>query len=78
MRAKCEPVFNNTCLGTTVNHQYTSNVLANDSKTLGDIHDKLMMWKGLQYVPKCWEVVQAFLCAVYMPKCEDGLVELPT
>ena len=76
--AKCQPMVNTTCLGTTVSHSYTSHVLANDSMSLGDIHEKLTMWQGLQYVPKCWEVVQPFLCAIYMPKCEEDKVEVPS
>ncbi|XP_042692752.1 smoothened homolog [Centrocercus urophasianus] len=33
---------------------------------------------GLRNAPRCWDVIQPLLCAVYMPKCEDGQVELPS
>lgn len=28
--------------------------------------------------PRCWAVIQPLLCAVYMPKCENDRVELPS
>lgn len=40
--------------------------------------DKLLLWQSLRSVPKCWAVIQPFLCALYMPRCENGLVELPS
>lgn len=33
---------------------------------------------GLRNAPRCWAVIQPLLCAVYMPKCENGKVELPS
>lgn len=33
---------------------------------------------GLRNAPRCWSVIQPLLCAVYMPKCENGRVELPS
>ena len=33
---------------------------------------------GLRNAPRCWAVIQPLLCAVYMPKCENGRVELPS
>ncbi|EDO45534.1 predicted protein, partial [Nematostella vectensis] len=32
---------------------------------------------GLKFLPKCWEVLQPFLCQIYKPKCKNGSVELP-
>ncbi|XP_038052164.1 smoothened homolog [Patiria miniata] len=74
----CVPVMNSTCLGSSIQHSFTSLDLANDSVTQEDILRNFRMWEGLRLVPKCWEVVQPFLCAVYLPKCEDGMVELPS
>jgi smoothened protein len=37
-----------------------------------------MFWQNLKSVPKCWAVIQPFLCALYMPRCENGTVELPS
>ncbi|XP_077990386.1 protein smoothened-like [Glandiceps talaboti] len=74
----CEAVTSDTCLGTKLSHSYTSTILANDSSSQDEIRAKLAMWKGLQYVPRCWEVIQPLLCSVYMPKCENGFVELPS
>ncbi|MGH0125661.1 UNVERIFIED_CONTAM: hypothetical protein FKN15_023940 [Acipenser sinensis] len=36
------------------------------------------MWSGLRNAPRCWEVIQPLLCSVYMPKCDNGKVELPS
>lgn len=36
----------------------------------------------MKYVPKCWQIVQPFLCAVFRPKCEtindEDYVYLPS
>ena len=37
-----------------------------------------MFWQNLKSVPKCWAVIQPFLCALYMPRCDNGMVELPS
>ncbi|XP_033640595.1 smoothened homolog [Asterias rubens] len=74
----CVPVINSTCLGSAIDHSFTSLDLANDSVTQDDILANLRMWEGLQLVPKCWEVIQPLICAIYLPKCENGLVELPS
>lgn len=34
--------------------------------------------QGLKYIPKCWLYVQPFLCSLYMPKCSNDTVELPS
>jgi hypothetical protein len=34
--------------------------------------------EGLKKSPKCWAVIQPLLCAVYMPKCQDGIMDLPS
>ena len=31
--------------------------------------NNLRKWEGLRHIPKCWEVVQAYLCSVYKPRC---------
>ena len=36
------------------------------------------MLQGLKYIPKCWAVVQPFLCSLFMPKCVNDTVYLPT
>ncbi|KAJ8262247.1 hypothetical protein GJAV_G00164270 [Gymnothorax javanicus] len=49
-----------------------------DSSTQEEAFEKLAMWSGLRNAPGCWAVIQPLLCAVYMPKCENGRVELPS
>lgn len=44
----------------------------------GAIPVPVPMPAGLRNAPRCWDVIQPLLCAVYMPKCEDGQVELPS
>uniref|UniRef100_A0A8C7JX71 Protein smoothened n=1 Tax=Oncorhynchus kisutch TaxID=8019 RepID=A0A8C7JX71_ONCKI len=38
----------------------------------------LLTHSGLRNAPRCWAVIQPLLCAVYMPKCDNGQVELPS
>lgn len=40
--------------------------------------EKLHLLQALQHVPKCWAVVQPFLCSIFMPKCVNNTVELPS
>jgi hypothetical protein len=35
-------------------------------------------WEGLRSSPRCWAVIQPLLCSYYMPKCQDGLIDLPS
>ncbi|XP_028305671.1 protein smoothened [Gouania willdenowi] len=74
----CEALKYNTCLGSPLPYTHTSLVLAEDSNTQQEAFEKLNMWSGLRNAPRCWSVVQPLLCAVYMPKCENGHVELPS
>lgn len=73
----CEPLRYSTCLGSALPYTHTSLALAEDSTTQEEAHNKLVLWSGLRNAPGCWTVIQQFLCAVYMPKCEHGRVELP-
>ncbi|XP_052892663.1 protein smoothened [Anopheles moucheti] len=67
--AKCEPIRYKSCLGSTL--PYTSISLdLTDSYSQEETHTKLFQYKALISVPKCWAVIQPFLCAVFMPKCE--------
>ncbi|KAM6896744.1 protein smoothened isoform 1-T2 [Lycodopsis pacificus] len=74
----CEALKYNTCLGSPLPYTHTSLVLAEDSSTQDEAFEKLTMWSGLRNAPRCWSVIQPLLCAIYMPKCENGRVELPS
>uniref|UniRef100_UPI0037E924A6 protein smoothened n=1 Tax=Semicossyphus pulcher TaxID=241346 RepID=UPI0037E924A6 len=74
----CEVLKYNTCLGSPLPYTHTSLILAEDSSTQEEAFEKLTMWTGLRNAPRCWSVIQPLLCAVYMPKCENGRVELPS
>ncbi|XP_051911104.1 smoothened homolog [Hippocampus zosterae] len=74
----CEALKYNTCLGSPLPYTHTSLVLAEDSDSQEEAFEKLTMWSGLRNAPRCWSVIQPLLCAVYMPKCENGRVELPS
>ncbi|KAM4747852.1 protein smoothened [Rhinophrynus dorsalis] len=74
----CEPLKYNICLGSTLPYGLTSTILAEDSSSQDEVHDKLLLWSGLRNAPRCWDAIQPLLCAVYMPKCEGGKVELPS
>uniref|UniRef100_A0A8C9SM83 Protein smoothened n=1 Tax=Scleropages formosus TaxID=113540 RepID=A0A8C9SM83_SCLFO len=77
-RATCEALKYSTCLGSPLPYTHTSLELAMDSRSQEEVHEKLTMWSGLRNAPRCWAVVQPLLCAVYMPKCDGGKVELPS
>ncbi|XP_063304391.1 protein smoothened [Pelobates fuscus] len=74
----CEALKYNICLGSVLPYAYTSIVLAEDSNSQEVVREKLTLWTGIRNVPRCWEAIQPLLCAVYMPKCEGGKVELPS
>ncbi|XP_030072706.1 protein smoothened [Microcaecilia unicolor] len=74
----CEPLRYNVCLGSALPYTLTSTVLAEDSDSQEDAHEKLLLWSGLRNAPRCWDVIQPLLCAVYMPKCESDRVDLPS
>ncbi|XP_041110893.1 smoothened homolog [Polyodon spathula] len=74
----CEALKYNTCLGSPLPYTYTSVSLAEDSTSQEEALEKLTMWSGLRNAPRCWEVIQPLLCSVYMPKCDNGKVELPS
>ncbi|XP_028702112.2 protein smoothened isoform X3 [Macaca mulatta] len=76
--APCEPLRYNVCLGSVLPYGATSTLLAGDSDSQEEAHGKLVLWSGLRNAPRCWAVIQPLLCAVYMPKCENDRVELPS
>lgn len=76
--AKCEPLVNATCFGAPLPYSHTTVELANDSSSQFEIQERLDLWYGLRQIPRCWAVVQPLLCAVYRPRCVDGLVTLPS
>src|SRR5688572_21375372 len=53
---KCEHLHSPICLGTTLPYQLTSSALVPDLSA-----SNLQLWKGLQNIPKCWEVVQPLI-----------------
>lgn len=63
---------NNKCLGVTLDYAYTSLDLANDSGTLQEVQENLEAWSALRGAPRCWDVIQPLLCAVYMPRCNNS------
>ncbi|XP_031627808.1 protein smoothened [Contarinia nasturtii] len=66
--AKCERIQTNTCFGSKIPYKYTSGQLSEEGNQESNIK-KLNQLEALRNVPKCWEVIQPFLCAVYLPKC---------
>lgn len=78
--ARCDSLKNTTCLGVTLPYKQTSlGVFANNHlKDELEIKDFLTQWKVLQSVPRCWASVEPFLCTLYLPKCDDGQVYLPS
>lgn len=79
--AKCEPIRHKSCLGSPLPYSSISLDLT-DSFSQEQTHDKLYQYNALRHVPKCWAVIQPFLCAVFTPKCEKingrDMVYLPS
>lgn len=73
----CELLEKRTCLGEPLDFQYTTTDLVSDSKNQKEVQENLRRWEGLRFLPKCWSVLQPFLCEVYVPKCENSTVKLP-
>lgn len=34
--------------------------------------------QAARHIPKCWAIIQPLLCTLFMPKCRDGLAEVPS
>ncbi|XP_037079149.1 smoothened homolog [Pollicipes pollicipes] len=76
--AVCQPLRRGACFGTALRHTATSLNLTVGIRSQESVKEELNRWEALQNIPKCWSVIQPFLCAVFMPKCENGSVELPS
>jgi len=78
--ASCDSLKNTTCLGVTLPYKQTSlGVFAgNHLRDESEIRRFLTQWKVLQSVPRCWTSLQSFICTLYLPKCDDGQVFLPS
>ena len=75
----CEPLQERKCFGKQLHYEYTTTELAADSDNQEDVKKRLDEWYGLRFLPKCWQVLQPFLCDVYKPNCDrmNGSVKLP-
>ncbi|XP_011695451.1 PREDICTED: protein smoothened isoform X2 [Wasmannia auropunctata] len=75
--AKCVPLIKSTCMGTKLPYAFTTLDLIPERVTQDIIEERLYLLQALKHVPKCWAVVQPFLCSLFMPKCTNDVVELP-
>ncbi|XP_073826630.1 smoothened, frizzled class receptor isoform X2 [Musca autumnalis] len=80
-KGNCEKLQFSTCLGVKMPYEYTSLDLT-ISHSQKDIQERLKNMMALKHVPKCWAVIQPFVCAVLAPKCEningEDMVYLPS
>ncbi|EDW76136.1 uncharacterized protein Dwil_GK15298 [Drosophila willistoni] len=82
-RGRCMEVntTGNTCFGSKLPYEYTSLDLT-DYRKEKELNEALQGYYALRHVPKCWAVIQPFLCAVFKPKCEkingQQMVYLPS
>ncbi|KAK0179934.1 hypothetical protein PV327_005631 [Microctonus hyperodae] len=74
---KCVKMKYNTCMGTPLPYTMTSLDLIPEPITQEVVEERLRDLQALRHIPKCWAVVQPFLCSLFMPKCIDGNVDLP-
>ncbi|XP_060522091.1 protein smoothened [Cylas formicarius] len=76
--AKCQTLNHTNCMGARLPY-YSTSLDLTDLDSQYKVYEKLQLYEQyLKYLPKCWAVIQPFLCALYMPKCEDGKVDLPS
>lgn len=75
--AKCTVLKNATCMGAKLPYHSSTLELTNLTSE-EQVQEKLQLYQYLRYVPKCWAVIQPFLCALYMPKCVNDVVDLPS
>ncbi|XP_063701101.1 protein smoothened isoform X2 [Culicoides brevitarsis] len=80
-KARCERLQHKTCFGSPLPYNFTS-ISLTESFSQDDTLEILYSYQALKHVPKCWAVIQPFLCAVFLPKCEevngDTYVYLPS
>uniref|UniRef100_A0A336K3M0 Protein smoothened n=1 Tax=Culicoides sonorensis TaxID=179676 RepID=A0A336K3M0_CULSO len=69
-KARCERLRQKTCFGSPLPYNYTS-ISLTDSFSQEHTLETLYSYQALKHVPKCWAVIQPFLCAVFLPKCEE-------
>jgi len=75
-------VFNTTnqatCFGAKIPYSATSFQLSpNTTNSFKETAKLLRQYANLKASPRCWEVVQPFLCSVFLPKCEENKINLP-
>lgn len=76
-KAKCQGLNYGSCMGAKLPYGSTTLDLTDlDSQEV--VQEKLYLYQVLRYIPKCWAVIQPFLCSLYMPKCDNGQVDLPS
>ncbi|XP_022917001.2 protein smoothened isoform X1 [Onthophagus taurus] len=75
--AKCEILNVTTCLGTKLPYGLTS---LSHTGLNGEeqVVERLNLFKNSIYLPRCWPIIQPFLCAHFVPKCENDFVYLPS
>ncbi|XP_075238286.1 smoothened, frizzled class receptor [Lycorma delicatula] len=76
--AKCQDLNYSTCLGSKIPYLKTTLELVDGLRSQEQAQEQLQVWRGLVNLPKCWAVIQPFLCALYMPKCDNDMVDLPS
>ncbi|KAL0106682.1 hypothetical protein PUN28_015319 [Cardiocondyla obscurior] len=76
--AKCVSLTKSTCMGTKLPYSSTTLDLIPERITQDIVEERLYLLQALKHVPKCWAVVQPFLCSIFMPKCINDTVELPS
>lgn len=75
--ARCYKLNYSTCFGAKLPYE-SSTLDLTDLKNQEEVQEKLHLYEYLRYIPKCWAVIQPFLCALYMPKCKNETVDLPS
>ncbi|CAH0564156.1 unnamed protein product [Brassicogethes aeneus] len=75
--AVCQSLNYTSCMGAKLPYHSTTLNLT-DLSSQEKVQEKLQFYQYIRFIPKCWAVIQPFLCALYMPKCEKNMVDLPS
>ena len=65
--------LNDTCFGTKLPYTSVSFIFTGHTNEY-NVKTDLESYEWLRYVPECFEAIQRLLCAVHLPKCENGTV----
>lgn len=75
--AKCQQLNYTSCMDTKLPY-FSSTLNLTRVTNQEEVQMNLQLYNFARFVPMCWPVIQPFLCAWFMPRCENDTVYLPS